>query len=131
MKLFGATIGATIENPNDEVVVLPKMTTEFMDIFEESLATNMSRSFRSQLEHYCLLQNDSLFFLEKQTDLPHLSQAAGLLLICYNWKKDPLDENINAMSQELSIVTYLPPPYESQSETSREYKNFEFEKDIG
>ena len=55
------------------------------------------------------MRNNSRFFLEKQTSLPHLSQAAGLLFMSYCWKKDPLDENVNALSQELSIMTFLPP----------------------
>lgn len=138
MKLFGATIGAVIKGPQEEVVMLPRMSTEFLDIFGELSATNTSRSFRSHLERHALNRNGSLLFLKKQTDLPHLSQAAGFLFICYNWKKDPLDENFDAMTHKLGIVTYLPPPYKSQSKTSREYseyvsksKNVEFVEDMG
>ena len=120
------------------MVILPELSEAFGEIFNESSATNMSRSFRNQLEHHCRLREDSVYFLDKQTELPHLSQAAGLLFICYKWKTDPLDENVQGMSQELSIITYLPPPYESSSDTSKQYsdyvshaKNVEFEEDMG
>ena len=110
MKLFGATIGVAADNPQEEIVILPELSEAFGEIFNESSATNMLRSFRNQLEHHCRLREDSVYFLDKQTELPHLSQAAGLLFICYKWKTDPLDENVQGISQELSIITYLPPP---------------------
>ena len=82
MKLFGAKIGVAADNPQEEIVILPELSEAFGDIFNESSATNMPRSFHNQLEHHCCLREDSVYFLDKQTELPHPSQATGLLFIC-------------------------------------------------
>ena len=52
MQRFGATVGTMPESPANKVVVLLELLEVFMDIFQESSATNMSRSFRNQLEHH-------------------------------------------------------------------------------
>ena len=138
LKLFGATVGSLTEEPERRSVFLPTLSADYLELFNESSATTMSRYFRNSLEHHCLLREDSPLFLEKQTDFPHLSQAAGMLLICYNWKSTPLDENVRALNQELSLYNYFPPPYEGRSEMSKQYeayvsaaKNVEFEEDLG
>ena len=68
LKLFGATVGSSTDKPERRSVFLPTLSADYLELFNKSSATTMSRYFENSLEHHCLLREDSpLFWETRQT----------------------------------------------------------------